>query len=319
MEKMNLNFEKLTVRYENGEGEKQSTIVIEPLEKGFSNVMAVPLRNTLLAAMPGAAVIGFRIDNVQTDMSIIEGSVSDTIELMLNLKKIKFVTEEPGVQILKFKANKAGRYTSNDIELIDGVELATPDVELIDLDGSKEVEIEIFIKKGRGYTESIKHKEFVNKEEIVEGAIPVDGMFSPIVKVGYDIEEIRVGQNGDFERLILNVTTDGSMDALEAVNLAAKIVSFHFSFFEEMKEVVDDYELNKQEEIKEENLILEQSIGMLDLSVRSFNCLKREKIETIKQLCELDDMGLRSIEHLGKKSYEEILNKIESLGLSLKK
>lgn len=319
MEKMNLNFEKLTVRYENGEGEKQSTIVVEPLEKGFSNVMAVPLRNTLLAAMPGAAVIGFRIDNVKTDMSIIEGSVSDTIELMLNLKKIKFVTEEPGVQILKFKANKAGRYTSNDIELIEGVELATPDVDLIDLDGSKEVEIEIFIKKGRGYTESIKHKEFVNKEEIVEGAIPVDGMFSPIVKVGYDIEEIRVGQNGDFERLILNVTTDGSMDALEAVNLAAKIVSFHFSFFEDMKEVVDDYELNKQEEIKEENLILEQSIGMLDLSVRSFNCLKREKIETIKQLCELDNMGLRSIEHLGKKSYEEILNKIESLGLSLKK
>lgn len=314
---MNLNYEKIKVRYDGELENNQAKVVIEPLERGYSNIMAVPLRNVLLSSMPGVAVIGMRIDGVYTEFSKIAGSINDTVEVILNLKKMKFKMATDEMQTLKFKAKKEGYYTSNDIELPEGVELVTKDLPFIALDGSKEVEIELFIKKDRGYKESTTHKDFDDKEKY-ENVIKIDGMFTPIEKVAYETKGIVLEGNGNYEQLILTITTDGSMDALEAVNLAAKIVMFHFEFFKEMEAIEDEYELNKKEEIKEENRILDRNINVLELSVRSFNCLEKQGVETVRDLCELSLIGLKSIDHLGKKSLNEILEKLESLGLSLK-
>jgi DNA-directed RNA polymerase subunit alpha len=247
----------------------------------------------------------------------VPGTATDVTSLIKNLKKIRFNVldvEDTEVKTIHFKHNKKGFVTAGELALPAGIEVQNPEQNLINLLGSEEVEFEIYVKRGRGYVDAKLHKEFEGRPDIIK----VDGTFSPVKLVGYEVENMRLGQDATYERLILNVTTDGSINAKDATLVAAKIAYDHFSFFEGISDIATKTEIYQEKMEVEENHILDQPIEILDLSVRSFNCLKREKRLFIRDIIALTEMELYNIHQLGDKSVKEIIVKIKELGLEMK-
>lgn len=288
--------------------------VVEPLEAGFGITIGNSLRRVLLSSLPGAAVSFINIRGVEHEFDTIPGVLEDVPEIVLNIKSIVLkMTEDEPVKLVIEKKGK-GEIKASDIELVPHVSIINPDQHIATLNDDADFYLEMMVEKGRGYEPSE-----LKKEEISEiGIIPMDSNFTPVEKVNWKVENTRVGQRTDFDRLILEVTTDGSMKADEATSLAAKILTEHLELFIGLKEHVSEIYLMVEKEEDQKEKVLEMTVEELDLSVRSFNCLKRAGINSVEELTNKTESEMMKVRNLGRKSLLEVTEKLDELGLSLK-
>lgn len=289
--------------------------LVEPLESGYGITLGNSLRRVLLSSLPGAAVTSVKIEGVLHEFSSIPGVMEDVTDIILNLKMLalKVYSDEP--QVVWLEATGEGEVTAADIQLNSEVEILNPELHIATLDSGAKLSMEITVEKGRGYRPSEKNR----KEEHVIGVIPVDSIFSPIKKVNYTVTDTRVGQITDYDKLTMEVWTDGTILPDEAVSLSAKILNDHFKLFIGLTEKIGDVEIMVEKEEEEKDKILDMSIEELDFSVRSYNCLKRAAINTVGELIQKTEEEMMKVRNLGKKSLEEVDEKLKSLGLSLRK
>lgn len=289
--------------------------VVEPLERGYGITLGNSLRRVLLSSLPGAAVTSVKIDGVLHEFSTVPGVMEDVTDIILNLKAlaIKMYTDEP--QIIRIEAEGAGEVLAGDIIKSSQVEILNPELHIATLDDGANLVMEINIERGRGYRSAEKNK----KEDHVIGIIPVDSIFSPVRKVNYTVTDTRVGQITDYDKLTLEVWTNGSIVPDEAISLSAKILNDHLKLFIGLTEKIGDVEIMVEKEEEERDKILDMSIEELDLSVRSYNCLKRAGINTVGELIMKTEEDMMKVRNLGKKSLEEVDEKLNSLGLGLRK
>ncbi|MBS6720129.1 MAG: DNA-directed RNA polymerase subunit alpha [Peptoniphilus harei] len=288
--------------------------VVEPLEAGFGITIGNSLRRVLLSSLPGAAVSFINIRGVEHEFDTIPGVLEDVPEIVLNIKSIVLkMTEDEPVKLIIEKKGK-GEIKASDIELQPHVSVINPDQHIATLNEDADFYLEMMVEKGRGYEPSE-----LKKDEITEiGIIPMDSNFTPVEKVNWKVENTRVGQRTDYDRLILEVTTDGSMKADEATSLAAKILTEHLELFIGLKEHVSEINLMVEKEEDQKEKVLEMTVEELDLSVRSFNCLKRAGINSVEELTSKTESEMMKVRNLGRKSLLEVTEKLEELGLGLK-
>ena len=289
--------------------------VVEPLERGYGITLGNALRRILLSSLKGAAVTNVKIENVLHEFSTIDGVMEDTVEIILRLKSLcmKIHADEPQTLVIEEKGPKDIR-AADILEPAD-VEILNKDMLIATLAEDAEIYMEITAVNGRGYVSAERNK--YPQQPI--GMIPVDSFFSPVRKVNFQVEDTRVGQTTDFDRLTLEVWTDGSISAKEAVSLGAMILNKHLNLFVNLTEKVDEVEILDEKEDNGREKVMEMTIEELDLSVRSFNCLKRAGINNVGDLVEKTEDEMIKVRNLGKKSLEEVENKLAELNLSLKK
>lgn len=288
--------------------------VIEPLERGYGITLGNSLRRILLSSLPGAAVTAVQIENVLHEFSTIPGVLEDTTEIVLNLKQLamKIHSDEP--QTLIVVAVGQGVVTAGDIKIPADAEILNPDLHIATLEEGGRLYMEITIANGRGYVTAEKNKETGQPL----GVIPVDALFSPIKRVNYKVEDTRVGQHTNFDKLTFEVWTDGSIRPDEAISLGAKILYKHLSLFINLTEKVDEVEIADEKDEDDKAKIMEMTIEELDLSVRSYNCLKRAGINSVQELVQKSEDEMMKVRNLGKKSLEEVQQKLEELSLILR-
>ena len=288
--------------------------VVEPLERGFGTTLGNSMRRVLLSSLPGVAATSIRIDGVLHEFSTIEGVKEDVTEIILNLKQLicKLHSEEPKKVIID--AIGPCEVKAGDILPDADVEIINPDLHLATIDANGRLHMEIVLDHGRGYVVSDRNK----RPDMPIGEIAVDSIFTPITKVNFTVENTRVGQITDFDKLTLELWTDGSIEPQEAASLAAKILTEHLLLFINLTDHVQDVEILKEKDDKKKEKILEMNIEDLDLSVRSYNCLKRAGINTVEELVQRDEDEMMKVRNLGRKSLEEVQQKLAQLGLSLR-
>ena len=288
--------------------------ILEPLERGYGTTLGNSLRRVLLSSLPGVAVKSIKIDGVQHEFSTIPGVKEDVTEIVLNIKGLtaKILGESP--KTIYVEAVGECEVTAGSIKADSEVEILNPSMHIASLDRDAKLFMEIIIDRGRGYIPAEK-----NKLEVASniGAIPVDSIYTPVVKVNYSVENTRVGHITDYDKLTLEVWTDGTISAKEAVSLAAKVLNEHLNLFVDLSEQAANTEImvEKGENLQEKDL--ERTIEELDLSVRSFNCLKRAGINTVEDLTNKTEDDMMKVRNLGKKSLEEVIAKLHSLGFDL--
>jgi DNA-directed RNA polymerase subunit alpha len=292
--------------------ESRSRFVVEPLEPGFGYTLGNTLRRTLLARIPGAAVTTVQIEGVQHEFSTIPGVVEDIVDIILNLKQVVLRMEATeSAQIMYLSAKGAGEVTAGDIKAPAGVEIVNPDLHIATLSSTGRLEIELTVERGVGYRSAEK-----NQATEVIGIIPIDSIFSPVRKVTYQVEPTQVGQMTNFDRLVLDIETDGSLEPSEAVSSAGKTLRELLGLFADIGEGVG-LELGDVAIAEPASPDLELPIEALDLSERPRNCLRRAQIETVGELVQKTADDLLSITNFGHKSLEEVVAKLDELGLSL--
>ncbi len=306
------NIECLDLDPENGYGK----FTVEPLERGYGTTLGNSLRRILLSSLPGGAINSIKIDGVLHEFSTIPGVVEDVTEIILNVKELALAIHSDGEKTLVIDADKEGIVTAADIKVDADVEILNPELYICTLAKGGKLHAEMTAHKGRGYVSAERNKQ-ANIENQTIGLIPVDSIYTPVKKVNYTIENTRVGQITDFDKLTLEVWTNKTIKAEEAVSLAAKIMSEHLNLFIDLSEKARNTEFMVEKEDSGKEKILEMTIEELDLSVRSYNCLKRAGINTVHDLTEKTQEEMIKVRNLGSKSLEEVLNKIDSLGLSL--
>lgn len=289
--------------------------IVEPLESGFGITIGNSLRRVLLSSLPGAAVSLINIRGVEHEFATIPGVLEDVPEIILNIKGIVLTTDQDEPVKVVIEKKGSGEITAADIESTGEVKVINKDHHIATLNEDADVYMELTIERGRGYEPSE-----LKKNEITEiGVIPVDSNFTPIKKVNWKVENTRVGNRTDYDRLILEVTTDGSMGADEATSLAAKILTEHLDLFIGLTDHVNEVNIMVEKEEDQKEKVLEMTVEELDLSVRSFNCLKRANINTVEELTEKTEDDMMKVRNLGKKSLEEVIHKLAELDLGLKK
>ena len=288
--------------------------VVEPLERGFGTTLGNSMRRVLLSSLPGVAASSIRIDGVLHEFSTIEGVKEDVTEIILNLKQLicKLHSEEPKKVIID--ALGPCEVKAGDILPDAEVEIINPDLHIATIDANGRLHMEIVLRHGRGYVVSDRNK----RPDMPIGEIAIDSIFTPITKVNFTVENTRVGQITDFDKLTLELWTDGSIQPEEAASLAAKILTEHLLLFINLTDHVQDVEILKEKDDKKKEKILEMNIEDLDLSVRSYNCLKRAGINTVEELVQRDEDEMMKVRNLGRKSLEEVQQKLAQLGLSLR-
>ena len=288
--------------------------VVEPLERGYGTTLGNALRRVLLSSLPGAAVTAVKIDNVLHEFSTAPGVVEDITDIILNLKglAVKMYCDEP--RTIYVDASGAGEVTAKDIICDADVEILNPEHYIATLDTDGELRMAINVEKGRGYVSSEKNK----KEDQPIGIIPIDSLFSPVVKVNFSVVDTRVGQQTDYDKLVIEVWTDKTIAPDEAISTSAHILSDYLGLFIGLTESIpQEVALVEKEENKKDKL-LEMTIEELDLSVRSYNCLKRAGINTVEELVQRNEDDMMKVRNLGRKSLDEVKQKLELLGLSLR-
>ncbi len=291
--------------------------VIEPLECGYGITLGNCMRRTLLGAMPGAAPIAIKIDGVQHEFSSMKGVTEDVTDIVLNIKEMAVKTsvlDEDFTTIIRLDKVGPCEVYASDFEPNDQVEILTPELKICTLDDDAEIHMEVVIGRGRGYVSAQKNK----KEDSPIGTIAVDSIFTPIKSVNYKVESTRVGQSIDFDKLTLEVQTNGTMTAKEVVSLAGKIMEDHVHLFVDMVENMGDVDILVSHDEAKPVKVMEMTIEDMDLSVRSYNCLKRANINTIEDLTRKSKEDMLKVRNLGLKSLEEVIGKLESMGLSLR-
>ncbi len=289
--------------------------VIEPLERGYGTTLGNSLRRVLLSSLPGAAVSSIKIQGVLHEFSVVPGVLEDVPEIILNIKGIaaKMYTDEP--VILRLEVEGPKQVTAGDIITGPDVEIVNKDHYIATVNESGKLYMELEMIKGRGYNVAEKNK----REGQSIGVIPIDSSFTPVSKVNFTVENTRVGQITDYDKLTLEVWTNGTMTPEEATSLGAKILSEHLNLFIGLTEHVEDVEIMVEKEEDKKEKVLEMTVEELDLSVRSYNCLKRAGINTVDELTQKTEEDLMKVRNLGKKSLEEVKKKLAELGLSLNK
>jgi DNA-directed RNA polymerase subunit alpha len=287
--------------------------VIEPLERGFGNTLGNALRRVLLSSLPGAAVTTIKIEGIQHEFSTIPGVTEDVSEIILNLKALSAKIYSDQMKTVTLDIKGPCEVTAKDIVVDDELEFVNPDAHIATLNEDAHLEMTLTMDTGRGYVSADKNKY----AGMPIGVIPIDSIFTPIRKVNYSVTDTRVGQITDYDKLTLEVWTDGSVQPDEAISLAAKILTEHLSLFVGLTEQVTTIAFTDQEDDKKEK-VLEMTIEELDLSVRAYNCLKRAGINTIAELVQRNQEDMMKVRNLGRKSLEEVEQKLEALGLGLR-
>lgn len=312
-----MEIEKPKITCEEADNGTFARFIVEPLDRGFGLTIGNALRRTLLGALPGAAPIAIRINGVQHEFSTIKGVVEDVIDIVLNIKCLAVKTnnlDKDFKTTLRINKYGAGEVTANDIEPNDQVEILNPDLHIATLDDGAKFEMEIIVGRGRGYVSAD-----INKDETQDiGYIAVDSIFTPVKKVNYNVESARVGQNMNYDKLTLEVETNGTLTAREVVSLSAKIIQDHTNLFVELVESMKDLSILQAREDEKQHKVLEMTIEDMDLSVRSYNCLKRANINTVADLAKKSKDDMLKVRNLGLKSLEEVIKKLEDLGLGLR-
>jgi len=300
---------------ENSEDRRYARFMVEPLEKGYGITLGNSLRRILLSSLPGAAVTSVKIDGVLHEFSTIPGVVEDVTDIILNLKAIslKIFDDEP--HTLRLEADTTGPVTAGDIEPNSQVEILNKDMVIATLEDGAGISMEITVERGRGYRSGERNK----KDEHIIGVIPVDSIFSPVTKVNYTVTAAWDATGTNYDRLAIEVWTDGSLYPEEAVSISARILHDYLKIFMSLTEQVSDVEIMVNRVEDEKDKILDISIEELDLSVRSYNCLKRAGINTVGELIMKTEDDMMKVRNLGKKSLEEVDEKLSSLGLGLRK
>ncbi len=294
--------------------ESYGKFVVEPLERGFGTTLGNSMRRVLLSSLPGVAATSVKIDGVLHEFSTIEGVKEDVTEIVLNLKEIccKLHCDEPKKVIID--AVGECEVTAGDILPDADVEIINPELHIATVDKGGKLHMEIMMEHGRGYVPSERNK----RSDMPIGEIALDSIYTPITKVNFTVENTRVGQITDFDKLTLEIWTDGSIKPDEAASLAAKILTEHLMLFINLTDHVHGVEILVEKEESKKEKILEMNIEDLDLSVRSYNCLKRAGINTVEELVQRDEEEMMKVRNLGRKSLEEVQQKLSALGLSLR-
>ena len=299
------------------EDKKYGKFVVEPLERGYGTTLGNSLRRIMLSSLPGAAVSQVKIDGVLHEFSSIPGVKEDVTEIIMNIKSLAIKnnsdSEEAKVAYIDFEGE--GVVTAADIQCDPDIEILNPEVVIAHLNGGADSKLymELTITKGRGYVSSDKNKN----EELPIGVIAVDSIYTPVERVNLKVENTRVGQITDYDKLTLDVYTNGTLAPDEAVSLAAKVLSEHLSLFIDLSENAKSAEIMVETESDEKEKVLEMNIDELELSVRSYNCLKRAGINTVEELTNRTPEDMMKVRNLGRKSLEEVLAKLKELGLQL--
>ncbi len=288
--------------------------VVEPLERGFGTTLGNSLRRVLLSSLPGVAVTSIKIDGVLHEFSTIEGVKEDVTEIILNLKELCCRLHSDGAKKITVDAKGPCEVTARDIIADADVEIVNPDLHIATLGENAKLYMEIMLDHGRGYVSAERNK----KPGMPIGQIAVDSIFTPITKVNFHVDNTRVGQITDYDMLTLEVWTTGSIKPDEAVSLASKILTEHLSLFINLTEHVQGVEIMVEKEEDKKEKILEMTIEELDLSVRSYNCLKRAGINTVDELVQKNEEEMMKVRNLGRKSLEEVQQKLAALGLNLR-
>ena len=299
------------------EDKRYGKFIVEPLERGYGITLGNSLRRIMLASLPGAAVSQVKIDGVLHEFSSISGVKEDVTEIIMNLKSLAIKnnseTDEVKKAVIDFEGE--GVVTAADIQVDQDIEIMNPEQVIATLSGGKDSKLymEILISKGRGYISAEKNKT----EDLPIGVIAVDSIFTPVERVNVTVENTRVGQITDYDKLTLDVYTDATLAPDEAVSLAAKVLSEHLKLFINLSENAKNAEVMIEKEDDEKEKVLEMSIDELELSVRSYNCLKRAGINTVEELTNKTPEDMMKVRNLGRKSLEEVLAKLKELGLQL--
>ena len=312
------DFEKPNIEITDiSEDKKYGKFVVEPLERGYGITLGNSLRRIMLSSLPGAAVSQVKIEGVLHEFSSIPGVKEDVTEIIMNIKSLAIrntsSTNEPKTAYIEFEGE--GLVTAGDIQVDQDIEILNPELPIATLNGgaNSKLYIELTITKGRGYVSADKNKS----DELPIGVIAVDSIYTPVERVNLNVENTRVGQITDFDKLTLDVYTNGTLIPDEAVSLAAKVLSEHLSLFIDLSENAKTAEVMIEKEDNEKEKVLEMNIDELELSVRSYNCLKRAGINTVEELTNRTAEDMMKVRNLGRKSLEEVLAKLKELGLEL--
>ena len=312
------DFEKPNIEIaEISEDKRYGKFVVEPLERGYGTTLGNSLRRIMLSSLPGAAVSQVKIDGVLHEFSSIPGVKEDVTEIIMNIKSLAIKnnsdTDEPKVAYIEFEGE--GVITAADIQADADIEIMNPDQVIATLSGGADSKfyMELTITKGRGYVSADKN----TNEDLPIGMIAVDSIYTPVERVNMAVANTRVGQQTDYDKLTLEIYTNGTLAPDEAVSLAAKVLSEHLNLFIDLSENAKTAEIMVEKEDKEKEKVLEMNIDELELSVRSYNCLKRAGINTVEELCNRTSEDMMKVRNLGRKSLEEVLAKLKELGLQL--
>jgi len=299
------------------EDKKYGRFVVEPLERGYGTTLGNSLRRIMLSSLPGAAVSQVKIEGVLHEFSSIQGVKEDVTEIIMNIKSLAIrnssETNEPKVAYVEFEGE--GIVRASDIQVDSDIEIMNPDLVIATLNGGGDSKLymELTITKGRGYISADKGKT----DDMPIGVIAIDSIYTPAERVNLTVENTRVGQITDFDKLTLDVFTNGTLAPDEAISLAAKVLSEHLKLFIDLSENAKAAEVMIEKEDDEKEKVLEMNIDELELSVRSYNCLKRAGINTVEELCNKTSEDMMKVRNLGRKSLEEVLEKLRELGLQL--
>lgn len=312
------DFEKPNIEIvEISDDKKYGKFVVEPLERGYGTTLGNSLRRIMLSSLPGSAVSQVKIDGVLHEFSPIPGVKEDVTEIILNIKElaIKNNSDSNEVKVAYIEFEGEGVVTAGDIQVDSDIEILNKDLAIAALSGGPDCKLymELTITNGRGYVSAERNKD----EELLIGVIAVDSIYTPVERVNLKVENTRVGQITDYDKLTLDVYTNGTLAPDEAVSLAAKVLSEHLNLFIDLSENAKTAEVMVEKEDNEKEKVLEMNIDELELSVRSYNCLKRAGINTVEELCNRTSEDMMKVRNLGRKSLEEVLAKLKELGLEL--
>ncbi|MDS9472030.1 DNA-directed RNA polymerase subunit alpha [Sporosarcina pasteurii] len=296
------------------EDSKFGKFIIEPLERGYGNTLGNSLRRILLSSLPGAAVTSIQIDGVLHEFSAVEGVVEDVSSIILNVKKLALKIYSDEEKVIEVDVKGEGDVTAADITHDSDVEILNPELKLATLGKNGHLRMRMYAVRGRGYAPADMNK----REDLAIGVIPVDSIYTPVSRVNFQVENTRVGQLTHFDKLTLDVTTDGSIGPKEAVSLGAKILTEHLNIFVNMTDEAQSAEIMVEKEEDQIEKVLEMTIEELDLSVRSYNCLKRAGINTVLELSNKTEEEMMKVRNLGRKSLEEVKAKLDELNLELR-
>ncbi len=312
-----MEIEKPRITLEESADLRQGKFVVEPLERGYGITLGNALRRVLMSALPGAAVVGIRIDGVSHEFSTVKGVKEDVADIILNLKGLNLkanYTDKTLKKTLRIERSTPGVVTAHDIEIDPEIEILNPDLYICTMDEGAKLSVELTVGLGRGYVVAENLKDSTKPI----GYIPIDAIFTPVKRASYSVESTRVGQSIDYDKLTLDVKTDGSLTAKDVLSLAAKAIEDHIRLFVNLSDVISGMDILVSREEDKQQKVLEMNIEDMDLSVRSYNCLKRAGIHTVEDLTKRSEDDMLKVRNLGRKSLDEVIGKLHSYGLDLK-
>lgn len=310
-----IEIEKPTIECEySNDNQNYGKFIVEPLERGYGTTLGNSLRRILLSSLPGVAVTSVKIDGILHEFSTIPGVKEDVTEIILNLKKLAVKLNNENEKRVLINAIGPKEVTASDILADSDVEIFNPELHIATLDENATLVMEINLARGRGYVPAEMNKD----ESTPISVIPTDSIYTPVRKCNFTVENTRVGQVTDFDKLILEIWTDGSISPSEGVSIGAKIMQEHLNLFVELDDSAEGMEIMVEKEENQKEKALEMTIEELELSVRSFNCLKRASINTVEELTHKTEEDMMKVRNLGKKSLDEVKAKLEELGLGLR-